>query len=277
MAENITSDFVYACITHVPLWVEFPDYVKRIYLGDSQGEGKLNLRDLAPQWVPYHPILGGIAGLFCLKQYILNHQPQIRRVGICQYRKFVTKNQIGVQAQNYHTMDTVSKLALHNIRLDELMLPSDEDYLLCKPGQFLFDGVSYDYLGQYNKAHHIEDLLRFTSEAVDLGVLDKDEVDLFFREKTCVAGGIELGFFPIAFWMKTITAIESVVWACVQRYKNHREGYQSRAWAFCSERLGSYFLIKHIREESAVRDIRPLFGNLNLITEDESGQYVPGI
>ena len=104
--ENI----VYACLTHVPLEVDYPDYVTPIYMGEAQGEGRLNLRDLAPEWEPYHPVLGSIAGAFALKNLLLQ-RPGISHVGICQYRKFMTRERLGVQADNYQVMDVLSTVA----------------------------------------------------------------------------------------------------------------------------------------------------------------------
>ena len=46
----------------VPLLVEFPGYVTPLYVGDAQGPGRLNLRDLAPEWEPHYAALGGSAG-----------------------------------------------------------------------------------------------------------------------------------------------------------------------------------------------------------------------
>ena len=53
---TVDPGLVYACITHVPLWLELPPWVVALHLGDAQGEGRLNLRDVAPDWV--HPRLG---------------------------------------------------------------------------------------------------------------------------------------------------------------------------------------------------------------------------
>ncbi|MEK1904332.1 MAG: hypothetical protein AAAB13_01000, partial [Pseudomonas sp.] len=66
-AENL----FYACLTHVPLEMDFPEYVTPIYMGEAQAPGRLNLRDLAPEWEPYHPVLGATAGAFALKNLLL--------------------------------------------------------------------------------------------------------------------------------------------------------------------------------------------------------------
>lgn len=269
------NGLVYGCVTHVPLWIDFPDYVTPICLGEAQGPGRQNLRDLAPEWVPYHPVLGGSAGSFALKNYVLQ-QPHVKQVGLCQYRKFVTRQRIGVPSANYQVMDVLSKQQLaaqgHEASLFELMQPGTTPFLIGHPGAFAMNGVNHDYLYQYKDVHHVEDFLRFTAAAVELGVLSKQEVDPFFRETIFFPGGIELGFYPVDFWVKGITDLEKVVRYCVQHHPEPRTGSQLRSWAFCMERLGSFMVLKYIRTHG----LQHPFGYLNLITEEDSLNYVPG-
>lgn len=263
---------LYACLTHVPLWVDFPAYVTPIYLGTAQAPGRLNLRDLAPEWEPYHPVLGGGAGIFALKNLVLQ-RPETTLVGIGQYRKFVTRQRIGVASANYQVMDVLSKQQLLDQDLFDLMLPSDAPFLTGQPGSFTVNGVSFDYLYQYKDVHHVEDFLRFTAAAVELGVLDKQDVHPLFSEKIFFPGGIELGFYPVDFWVKGVTDLETVVRFCVQRYPIPRQGAQARSWAFCMERFGSFMLLKHFRAHG----LQNPFGYLNLITEEGGLNYVPGV
>jgi hypothetical protein len=145
-----------------------------------------------------------------------------------------------------------------------------------------------DYLEQYGRVHHPQDLLRFTAEAVEQQLLDKSEAARFLGEELMLPGGIELGVFPADFWLRSIAAIEGVVRACVQRYPVVREGYDARAWAFCVERLGSYLVLRHLRTlpgwelrvfgqrlASANHWSRRFAGRLNLLTDDDA-DYVIG-
>jgi hypothetical protein len=266
-----TQDVLYACYTHVELPFEYPSFVMPIYLGESQAEGRTNLRDLAPEWERYHPQLGSLAGCFALKNYLVNSGQQFRRIGMCQYRKFVSTSKIGgVPAPNYPVMDVIGKSILASTDLAVTMLPGGDDLLIGKYGV-----VSDGYLGQYNAAHHVEDLLRFVSEAVELGVLGAHEVAPFFNATIFIPGGIEMGVFPAAFWLESMTAIERVVLACVKRYPTPREGYQARQWAFCVERLGSYLLLKYIASRYGKIDTEAAFiGQLNLFNSDKSAMYV---
>ncbi len=272
----VTEGLVYGCLTHVPLWIDFPDFVTPIYLGQAQGPGRLNLRDLAPEWEPYHPVLGGAAGIFALKNLVQRLQAEgtaVRQVGICQYRKFVTRERIGVPSANYQVMDVLAKAKLAGQDLSELMRPDpDMPFLVGHPGTFAMNGVNFDYLYQYKDVHHVEDFLRFTAAAVELGVLSKQDVHPMFGETIFLPGGIELGFYPADFWVKGISDLEQVVRFCVQRYPVPREGAQARSWAFCMERLGSFLMLRNLRTHGMPNK----FGYLNLITEEDSLNYVPG-
>ncbi|RXZ30977.1 hypothetical protein D9O50_17605 [Oxalobacteraceae bacterium CAVE-383] len=272
----VSGDLVYGCITHVPLPVAFPDFVLPFYLGDSQGPERLNLRDWAPEWEPYHPIVAGQLGNFALKNYILKHHPDVKRIGVCLYRKFISRERIsGVPAEDNWMMDVVSDSDFEKQDLAGMMAPGEQDFLIGQTCGFTLNGESAGYLLHYSHAHHAEDLLRFTAEAVELGVLQASEVDAFFNEKVFLMGGIEIGVFPAAFWLAAVAAIESTIWACVQRYPVQREGYQTRAWAFCAERLGSYLLLKYLRQQYGDPGYEKFFGQLNLITKGDATLYVP--
>lgn len=266
-------DLLYVCFTHVPLPFDFPSYVSPIYLGAAQGPGKVNLRDLAPEWEPHHPQLGAVAGSFALKNYIVNNRLQLRSVGICQYRKFVSNKNIGgVPAPNYPAMDVVDQEILGATDLAEVMAPGNRQFLIGK-----LDRLAGGYFEQYKDAHCIEDFLHFTAAAVELGVLHKNEVMSFFKTEIFIPGGIEMGVFPADMWVAAMSAIESVVRVCIQRYPARREGYQIRSWAFCAERLGSYLFLTYMTREVLAAGWQEKFmGQLNLFVNDESRVYKIG-
>jgi hypothetical protein len=279
---------VYGCLTHVPLTTDFPAFVEPILLGDAQVEGALNLRDLAPEWEPYHPILGGLAGTFAMKNHVLRHHPGAKQVGLCQYRKLVSNRRISrTIAKSYKAMDLVSRRGLSRDLLTEVMRPR-EDWLLARPFMISNWRKHSDYLEQYGRVHYPQDLLRFTAEAVDQQLLDRKEAVRFLGEELMLPGGIELGVFPADFWLRSVTAIENVVRACVQRSNVVRDGYDARAWAFCVERLGSYVVLRELRTLPGIELrlfrlrwagpnhwSRRFGGRLNLLTDD-ADDYVIG-
>lgn len=272
------ESILYACLTHVPLEVDYPDYVTPIFMGAAQGEARANLRDLAPDWEPYHPVLGSIAGAFALKNLLLQ-RPGVSHVGICQYRKFLTRERIGMQADNYQVMDVLSAEQFDRQVIAAQMLPHVSDFLVGKPGQFTLNGVNHGYLYQYKDVHHVEDFLRFTAAAVELGVLSRQDVIPLFDEKIFFPGGIELGVFPVDFWVRHISAIEAVVRRCVQLHPTQRQDTQARVWAFCAERLGSYYLLRHLRSLPCANGdwLNVHTGQLNLLAPAGERSYVPGV
>jgi hypothetical protein len=290
-SSQADAGLVYACMTHVPLWIDFPPYVTTIYLGQAQGEGRLNLRDLAPEWEPHHPVLGGTAGSFALKNYLRQHRPDATRVGICQYRKFVSRERIsGVRDTKYRAMDVVPKATLDGPQFAQLLSPADSQFVVSAPRKFTrLPWYRRGYLKEYARDHHVEDFLRFTAEAVDQGVLEAGEVQAFFREDVIVPGGVELGVYPAPFWLESIEGVERVVRACIAKHPVIRDGYQTRTWSFCAERLGSYLLLKRFRSEVATdavarnlewvsrgRWAKRHVGQLNLIVEGDAHQGYAG-
>lgn len=248
MAGEVDPGLVYACITHGPMWVEYPPYVQTIHLGESQGEGRLNLRDLAPEWDPHHPLLGGTAGSFALKNYVRRHRPGATRVGLCQYRKFVSRSKLGgVPAPSYPVMDVLTPDQVAPAALAKAVDPGDAELIVTRPILFGKPKRALDMLAQYQSAHPVEDFLRFAAEAVGVGALARDEVSAFMHETLFVPGGVELGIYPATFWLESIEAVEATVRACIHNVPVRADGSQARAWSFCAERLGSYLLLKAFR------------------------------
>lgn len=284
MAGPGDDGLVYACLTHVPLTLDFPPWVVPIYLGAAQHAGALNLRDLAPQWDPHHPSLGSTAGAFALGNLVRQRFANASRIGICQYRKFVSRQRIsGVRDPRYRVMDVVAKGALAGERLADALQPGDAAFLVSAPRRFTrVPWHRRGYLKEYARDHCVEDLLRFAGEAVDQGVIERREVTAFFNEDVIVPGGVELGVYPAPFWLESTDKIERVVRACVDRHSTVREGHQARLWSFCAERLGSWLLLKRFRAEVAGsfgagiesvdrrRWSKRFAGQLNLVTNGQT-------
>jgi hypothetical protein len=288
MADSIDAGLAYFCLTHVPLWVEVPSFVTTIHAGAAQGPGRLNLRDLAPDWEPYHPMLGSTAAAFAVRNHLLDKRPDATRVGICQYRKFVSPRRIsGVRDRKYKVMDDVPKAMLEGEAYARALDPGEADFLVSRARRFTrLPWYRRGYLKEYARDHHVEDFLFFTAHAVEQGALDAGEVLAFCREDVLVPGGVELGVYPAAFWLDAIGRIERVVRACVTHHLRVRDGYQARMWSFCAERLGSWLLLKRLRSEVATGPLSRHWewlnrhrwsgrfaGQLNLIVEEDHAGY----
>lgn len=273
--NGVSEDIFYACLSHVPISVDYPDFVTPIYLGEACSLGDLNLATIAPEWVKYHPILGGTAGSFALNNHLKTNRKNQKYVGICQYRKFMSHTKLGKTADNYQVMDITSRESLNKDYLAGVMLPQNIGPLISQPGQFLQNGINYNYLYQYKDVHFIEDILRFTAQLIENNIIDKEEAYSFLHEEVFIPGGIELGIYPIDFWMDNMTKLEKVVLECISLFPKIREGYQSRAWAFCMERIGSFLILKELKKDPDW--ISKYCGHLNLINDDGSNSYTPGV
>ncbi|MBI5717556.1 MAG: hypothetical protein HZC37_07710 [Burkholderiales bacterium] len=277
---------LYGCITHVEPWFELPDDVALIRLGAAQ-DGAVaghTLRELAPQWEPFHPVIGGAAGSFALKALLLRQAVRPAFVGVCQYRKFVSPGRVSeTRARGYKVMDAVPREQVTRAALEGwLQQPGPHGFLVCPPFSMHREA---GYLGQYGTHHHAEDLLRFTAEAVVQGALSGREAAEFMREPVFFPGGIELGVYPADFWLEGIDAIERVIEACVRRYPTARTGTQGRVWAYCAERLGSWQLVREFRRRQPCAGIRRLeiarwrqrfAGRMNLVVEAGESRYQVG-
>lgn len=283
---ELAPSLLYGCITHGPLWVEMPPGVELLRLGAAQDTvaGGHALRDLAPEWEAHHPVVGGTIGAFAMKALVLRQPQRPARVGLCQYRKFVTRARVARERARgyYRVMEALPRRDVDAARLAGWLQPGDAAFVVCPPFRMHREG---GYLGQYGSHHFAEDFLRFTAEAVELGVIDGREAARFMAETVFIPGGVELGVYPTDFWLPAITAIEDVIRVCVRRYPTTREGTQARVWAYCAERLGSWLLVRHFRGGSAAADPpwrwpwhwrRRVAGHMNLVLDDGQAQYHVG-
>ncbi|MBV9891713.1 MAG: hypothetical protein JO090_12605 [Rhizobacter sp.] len=282
---------VYACLTHVPLAIDLPPWVLPILLGAEQRDGAFNLRDLAPAWEHHHPKLGSTAGTFALLNLVRARFPAATRIGICQYRKFVSPRRIsGVHDARYRVMDIVPREMVRGERFAAALWPGERSFLVSAPRRFTrVFWHRRGYLKEYARDHCVEDLLRFVAEAAELGVLGRREVEAFLREDVFIPGGAELGVYPAAFWLETTEQIERVVRACVAKHVTVRDAYQARLWSFCAERLGSWLVLKRLRSEvgggasglgewlGRRRWTARHCGQLNLIVDDDHAGYKGGV
>jgi hypothetical protein len=157
------------------------------------------------------------------------------------YRKFVATLPMGKPAQNYHGSYILYPQQALVIDLDLVHSLVEGDYLLAQ-----IVGLG-GVLDQYAKNHYVEDFLRYCAIAVELGVLDRNEVVIFFTQNMLIPGGAEFGVLPIPVFIDIVGRLESICKAFVDMHRPvSDEPYQSRALAFCNERLGSYLLMKRL-------------------------------
>ncbi|TAN46624.1 MAG: tetratricopeptide repeat protein [Methylococcaceae bacterium] len=252
------------CLAHTAPFIEFPPHVKLMRLGRFQMEGGINLRDLAPEWEPFHPCLASTAGVFAIKNYLLAH-PQYERVTVCSYRKFVSGQKIGGPIPLMPFQYLLSTVELSKYDPREIWGCHDRPLLVSRPNILPHYNIDSN-LQLYFQQHHLEDLLRFLAEAVSSHVFTaKDAYDLL-NQKLLVSGGGELGIYPAAFFVDVASKMERMVTAYLAKYKVERDGEQMRALSFCCERVGSYLVLNYLRETYPDGVPSDVFGYLTIAT-----------
>jgi hypothetical protein len=195
-----------------------------------------------------HEMLSGTLGTMVIRKFVEAMSPRPELVTIWQYRKFMLFQRLGVEADNFPGMWMVPPA---DKRLRHL--PSPEAGLLANtqlPVEQKFMLAARYYLQnmaeQYAAFTHILDLFRFTTVALEIGVLTKDEVLSFFNRPHVVPGGLEMGTYPTGWWLHEIDSLIRASLAYRQQYSPVEPGhpYHKRAAAFCCERLGSHAVLK---------------------------------
>jgi hypothetical protein len=251
------------CATHVPLQLEFPSSVKVLRLGSFQAEGELNLRDLAPEWDVFHPLLGATAGSFAIRNFLKSH-PEYDHVAMCSYRKFITREKIGVPVPSFPLNHGVSLEKVRQSDLSQLLDYQDCEFLVSPPLRFNEWGIA-NVFKQYQQDHHVEDLLRFLAEAVAEKMLEPIEVYELLNQTELIPGGAEFGVYPVYFYLNAIDRLERIVAAYLKRFRTIRDGYQLRSISFCCERVGSFILMKHLKHLHPEGVPTSYFGHIHLI------------
>ncbi|MGV0607684.1 hypothetical protein [Mycolicibacterium sp. XJ1904] len=156
-----------------------------------------------------------------------------------------------------------------------VFIPSPEHgFLVAQPLHF-----KNSMLGHYSAVHHRRDILDYTSLAVEMGVLDSDSASEFLAAKHFVPGGVELGIYPNSYLSQTLPRIEAVSREFINRHADRLRGYnafQIRAVGFLAERLGSFFLVRHLIETYSNNIPAAIFGHMTVIVEGDSG-YSAGL
>lgn len=265
-ALNVRQGLVYGCTGPDREGVVFPAYVHRINTKEAV-RGQLDSDVYAPQWQPYKSVIPSLVGLFAFKNYVRKQHPGAQHVGVCSTEMFVSAHKISGAAPSADMpmVDDVMRGQLPVGELASLMQAGAAELLVSAPATMTLRGQEAGYLSFYasSRHHNVEDLLHFTSLAVELRILAPQDVALFFAEKMYYVGGISYGVYPAQFWLNTIDMIESIVWECVHRYPEVRQEQQKPAWAYCADFFGSYALLNYLRQNNTIPSSH---GQLNRIT-----------
>jgi len=196
-------------------------------------------------------------------------------IEISAYRKRILPSPEGIESPSYPTMRELSFEDFENETELSVFVPrTDLEFLVAEPLYF-----ENSIIGQYAAGHYRRDIRDYTSLAIEMGVLDANSASEFLASKHFIPGGVELGIYPKSWLVPTLSTIEVVSRQFLDRYGNRVKKYinqQVRAVGFCSERLGSFLLIRHLMEKYSNKIPADIFGYITVMVEGNSG-YSAGL
>jgi hypothetical protein len=216
----------------------------------------------------YRPYLLGAAGAMAAARLLpdlISNKDCLRETIIIQssLRKFVSSKPIGIESKRYPFMRVVES---GYIAHTDIFTPSLDGFLI--PNPIELGSMSH----QYAVSHRLEDLLRYSAICCSTQVLTPNECLYFLSMPMLIPGGIELGSFPASVWLPIVQQLSIVnLEFCRSHVPASLDKYQRRAIAFCSERLGSYLLIKSLNSLYG-SDLPPqIFGAM--VSAVDNGEY----
>lgn len=263
------------CISHKRPLLPASWYDDCISIGDYRPDSSTHVRQLDRFWHEARPVAYGAAGTLVVPLAIQRFSDSAEFIEISNFRKRILPSREGIESSRYPTL---RELNLSNFgKTDELsvFLPSGEhQFLVAQPLHF-----KKSLLGHYAAVHHRRDILDYTSLAVEMEILDPKSASQFLAAKHFIPGGVELGIYPNSWLSQVLPRIETLSKEFVHRHGKRIKGYnafQIRAVGFLAERLGSYFLIRHLVETFSNNIPSAVFGHMTVIVEDDSG-YTAGL
>ena len=254
------------CVSHEPPLVPESLYDYAIGIRDYRPKRGAHVSVLDPFWDRMRALAYGAAGNYVIPRAIEIEAPATELTGVFSHRKIVVRSSMGREAAKYPVYREISLPAALLLPFEEVRPRDDNDFLIGAPLQF-----PRGIVGQYTQMHHAIDLFDYLSIAVQIGIMTPDEVREFSLDTSFIPGGCELGIYPTAWLYATLRKLEALarefVTRCAERIRTY-DGYQVRAVGFLAERLGSYFLLRELRNRYPQGIPRSLIGYLCVIVAD---------
>lgn len=256
------------CISHKKPLLPESWYDNCISLGDFQPDSAFHVRQLDRFWHEARPLAYGAAGAYALPIAIEKYFSNADLIEISSYRKRLLPSPVGIESQVYPTMRELSVKDLGwSTKSLAFRPPSGLEFLVAQPLYF-----EISVLGQYAISHYRRDILDYASLAVEIGVLDSDSASQFLAAKHFIPGGVEFGIYPRPWLTSTLSEIERVGRQFLYRYSQRLRTYgkyQVRAVGFLSERLGSFFLLRHLITKYSNEIPADIFGYMTVIVDND--------
>jgi len=254
------------CIAHTKPLIPETWYDDCLSLGNYQPDSVSHVSQLDQFWHEARPIAYGSAGTYVLPIAIEKFADAADLIEISYHRKRILLSPEGRPGRYHRSRELGVEECREKAELSSVITPpNDSGFLLSQP-EYLPEML----IGLYASTHHFQDLLDYTSLAVEMGVLDDKSAKEFFTAKLVIGGGTEFGIFPKSWLIPTLTKLEQLGRQFLNLYGNRIKGYdqyQVRAIGFLSECLGSFLLIRHLMEKFSNKIPADIFGYMACIVE----------
>lgn len=209
----------------------------------------------------------------------LKTMPDIKTIRILQYRKVVSNQPLKEARVNNLAHTVLHGDIFKNYNLDQLTTTSQgillsSIYELKTNINLSAPSIWKNILHNYTNNHITEDILSFVVDAIRCGQLSNSDADFFLNYDKFLIGGIGLGVFPSAMFIRIMEKIENIVnYHYTHGWIKRQDSYDSHNMAFCIERLSSFFILQELSEMNI--DYKKVVGFTTIISED--GTYNPKI
>lgn len=218
----------------------------------------ISAKDFFPDTAERHRRLSGGLGCQVIYRYTETLTRRPEKITICAYRKFVHHRAFGEPAFHF------KKIPVSNYYGMRILTPDGDGAAgffkgvdgggFCISPMRRFNNIVTQFAG----AHSVEDLMLFLSACIKSQALTGHDAAEFLTMSEFIPGGLELGSYPYAFWQESMNRMMSAVNFFLQNYvasDDHGGVQQSRAISFCTERLGSFLLLKYLSHGKNINHI----------------------
>lgn len=249
-------------------WVD-----EEIAVGPHNTGSPLHISRLVPLWHERYTYAHSAAALFGVNRALGSQAPKGGHVRMQQYRKVLSHERLGKPDTYLPSMGVISASESARHAHVGLSLATGCDFLVPRPVRF-----QHSVLEHYARNHRVLDFIDFGRVALECGVLSGQQVSMMMLERVYFAGVLELGIYPVEFFQRALTQIETVADEFAMKHAARLTSYdaeQSRALAWCVERMGSFLVLEELRERYG-RDVpEGTFGWIVCVAP-EGDAYVPG-